>query len=63
METTETRSYRLATLMAEKSGWFLLAIVVITAQLVVPLVAMAPEETASDNPGGRVYEPEERWSG
>ena len=38
------------------SGWLILAAVVLTLLLIIPLVAMAPDEDASSDPGGDVFE-------
>jgi predicted RND superfamily exporter protein len=47
-------------LLERRSGTFLLLIVVLTALLAAPMVLMPPDGGASDNPGGRVYELQER---
>lgn len=56
MDSTSHLSGKVAGALDRKSGLFLLAIVVATALLAVPMVAMPPNETASSDPGGRVYE-------
>ncbi len=38
------------------SGRIILAAVVLTLLLIIPLVAMAPEEDASSDPGGDVFD-------
>ena len=48
--------------MERRSGWFLLAVLALTALLAVPTVVMAPQETASDNPGGPVYDLENTFN-
>ena len=62
MTNPTTIWYRLASLMERWSGWLILSIVAITLLLLVPMIAMAPDETASDNPGGRVYDLEELYN-
>ena len=42
MQEAETVSGRIASTMERRSGWFILAIVAITALLVIPMVLMAP---------------------
>ena len=55
-------TFRLAGLLERNAGRFILAVVAITALLAIPMVAMAPDETASDNPGGRVYDLEDLYN-
>lgn len=55
-------SERTASWLERRSGLFILAIVITTALLVVPMVLMAPDEQASDNPGGPVYDLEEQYN-
>ena len=62
MESSETLSHKIASFMERRSGWLILAIVAITALLAVPLVTMAPDETASDSPGGPVYDLEDGYN-
>jgi predicted RND superfamily exporter protein len=47
---------RVGGLLEKRSGWFLLAMAATTLLLAVPMFTMAPDHTASDNPGGRVYD-------
>ena len=49
-------SHRVASLLERHSGRFLLATAAVTALLVVPVVLMPPTENASDNPGGFVFD-------
>jgi predicted RND superfamily exporter protein len=42
----------LAGFLERRSGWLIIGVLVITALLVIPLVWMQPDETASDNPLG-----------
>ena len=59
MQDSETLSYTSASFLERRSGWFILAILAITALLIIPLLTMAPEEEASDNPGGQVFDLQE----
>ena len=56
MQSRETLSYRTASFMEHRSGLLILATVVITALLIIPLLTMAPDENASENPGGQVFD-------
>jgi hypothetical protein len=44
--------------LERSSGWFLLAFLATTVLLAIPMVTMAPDESASDNPGSLVYDVE-----
>ena len=59
MRESETLPQQIAGFMERRSGWIILTIVAITVLLAVPMIAMAPDESASDNPGGRVYDLED----
>ena len=56
MHATETVSHRFASWMERRSGAFLVGVAAVTVLLVIPMLLMAPDETASDNPGGPVYD-------
>ena len=56
MHESQTFSYQVASFRERRSGWFILAILAITALLAIPMVVLAPDEQASDNPGGAVYD-------
>ena len=56
MQSTETLSYRIASFMERRSGWLILSMVVITVLLIIPVLTMAPDENASENPGGQVFD-------
>ncbi|MFQ5873826.1 MAG: RND family transporter [Dehalococcoidia bacterium] len=56
MQDNETLPHKIAILLERRSGWFILAILAITILLAIPMVTMAPNEMASDNPGGTVYD-------
>jgi len=56
MQNSDTLSYKIASFMERRSGWFILSIIVITALLIIPVLTMAPDELASDNPGGQVFD-------
>lgn len=43
-------------LLERRSGWVILGALVITLLLVIPLLTMAPEETASENPEGQAFD-------
>ena len=49
-------SERVGDTLESYSGRIILAAVAITLLLIVPLVAMAPEEDASSDPGGDVFD-------
>ena len=55
---TETRPLtdRVAELLDRYSGWFIGAVGVVTLLLIIPMIFMSPDESASDNPGGQVYD-------
>ena len=55
MWDTETLSHKVGSFMERRSGWWILAILSLTALLAIPMIVMAPDEMASDNPGGGVY--------
>ena len=57
---SETIVQRAASLLERRSGTFLLLIISLTGLLAIPMVLMAPDENASDNPGGGVYDLQER---
>ena len=42
--------------MDRYSGWFIVVVGFVTLLLIIPMVLMSPDESASDNPGGQVYE-------
>ena len=50
---------RVGRLLEERSGWFLLSMVAATLLPAVPMAIMAPGHTAADNPGGRLYDPQD----
>ena len=59
MQGEQGLSAKVGAALDRRSGWFILAILAITALLVIPLLTMAPEEEASDNPGGQVFDLQE----
>ena len=59
MEHRETLSHKIVSLLERRSGWFILSMVSLTMLLAIPMVAMIPDEDASDNPGGPVYDLED----
>ncbi|MCH8206407.1 MAG: MMPL family transporter [Chloroflexi bacterium] len=52
----EDRSKRVAGWLERHSGWIIVGAAVITLSLIVPLLTMAPEGQASQDPGGEVFE-------
>ena len=56
MQNSDSFSLRTAAFLEERSAWVILATVVVTALLVFPLLTMAPDENASENPGGQVFD-------
>ncbi|MDP6346786.1 MAG: MMPL family transporter, partial [Dehalococcoidia bacterium] len=59
MQDKKSLSQWMGNILERQSGWFLLAVLVATALLAVPMFAMAPDKKASDNPGGSVFDVEE----
>ena len=53
MQPDEPVSIRFAGFLERGSGWILLTTAVLTVLLAIPMVAMRPDEDASDNPGAR----------
>ncbi len=53
---TQTLTDRIAGHMDRYSGWFIVAVGIVTLLLIIPMVLMSPDESASDNPGGQVYQ-------
>jgi len=51
---------RVGSLVEKRSGILIALTIVITILLIFPLVYMAPEDTASDNAGGEVFDLEEK---
>ena len=49
-------SERVVDTLESYSGRIILAAVAVTLLLIIPLVAMAPEEDASSDPGGDVFD-------
>ena len=56
MQSSETLSYKIAGFMERRSGSLILSMIVITALLIIPVLTMAPDENASENPGGEVFD-------
>ena len=55
-EPTTSVLGKVSAYLVRYSGTFILAAVALTLLLIVPLVAMAPEDEASVDPGGDVFE-------
>lgn len=47
---------RIGSFAQRRSGWVIWGTLILTLLLFIPLIAMAPSERASDNPGGEVFE-------
>ena len=62
MNRSSQISARVADALDRRSSWFLAAVAAVTLLLIVPMVLMAPDETASDIPGGPVYDLEDSLS-
>lgn len=56
MQDRRSISYRVASFMERRSGWIILSTIVITALLIILLLTMAPDENASENPSGQVFD-------
>ena len=56
MRELKTLTSRIAELLDRYSGWFILTIGIVTLLLIIPMIKMSPGESASDNPGGQVYD-------
>lgn len=62
MNNSSQISVRVADALDRRSSWFLAAVAAVTLLLIVPMVLMTPDETASDSPGGPVYDLEDSFS-
>ena len=51
-----TPSEKLSAFLERRSGWIVLGVVIATLLLIVPLIALTPEEQASTEPGGPVFD-------
>ena len=60
MQTDDPVSRSFTGFLERRSGWILLTMAVLTVLLAIPMVAMRPNEDASDSPGGAVYDLEDR---
>ena len=56
MRELKTLTSRIAELLDRYSGWFILTTGIVTLLLIIPMIKMSPGESASDNPGGQVYD-------
>ena len=56
MVDRESVSHKIVSFLERRSGWLILGMVVLTVLLAIPMVTMAPDEDASDNPGGAVFD-------
>jgi predicted RND superfamily exporter protein len=51
---------KISAFLEQHSGWVILGVIVITLLLVIPFLTMAPNEDASGNAGGRVFDLQEK---
>ncbi len=56
MSQRNSITVKVASFLDTWSGWVILVMVALTVLLAIPMIAMAPQEDASDNPGGPVYD-------
>ncbi|MDA0264920.1 MAG: MMPL family transporter [Chloroflexi bacterium] len=47
---------KITSFLEAKSGWLILFTILLTVALAVPMIVMTPEQDASDNPGGPVFD-------
>ena len=59
MQDARSFSHKVASFLDRYSGWLILGMVSLTVLLAVPMVAMTPDEDASDNPGGAIFDLDE----
>ena len=59
MQSGDTFSQRVGTILERRSGWVIVTALAVTALLIIPLLTLAPEEEASSDPGGRVFDLQE----
>ena len=52
----QTPSAKFSRFLERRSGWIVLGVVIATLLLIVPLIALAPDEQASTEPGGPVFD-------
>ena len=52
----DSASQRFSTFLERRSGWIVFGVLVVTLLLVIPLIALAPDEQASTEPGGPVFD-------
>ena len=52
----DAASQRFSTFLERRSGWIVFGVLVVTLLLVIPLIALAPDEQASTEPGGPVFD-------
>ena len=56
MQNSDSFSLKTAAFLERRSAWVIIATVVVTALLVFPVLTMAQDENASENPGGQVFD-------
>ena len=52
----DAASQRFSTFLERRSGWIVFGVLVVTLLLVIPLIALAPDEQASTEPGGPIFD-------
>ena len=52
----DAASQRFSTFLERRSGWIVFGVLVVTLLLVIPLIALVPDEQASTEPGGPVFD-------
>ena len=51
-----TPSEKFSAFLERRSGWIVIGVVIATLLLIVPLIALAPDEHASTEPGGPIFD-------
>ncbi len=52
----ETPSEKFSAFLERRSGWIVIGVVIVTLLLIVPLIALAPDEQASTEPDGPIFD-------
>ena len=55
-----TASEKLSAFLERRSGWIVVGVALGTLLLIIPLMALAPDEQASTEPGGPVFDLRDR---
>lgn len=56
MDVANSPINKISNLLSRRPGSFLICVVLLTLLLTIPVLTMAPNQMASDDPGGRVYD-------